>query len=1037
MSKSATEFLAASQEFSFMLASPANQLTGAETTAADLKARTADILTLEFSGAQHESVLLSPGKWNIGAASTNQIELNHEGVAAHQFLIIVTEHRSVIKDWSGSALCNGSPFDSAVLGDGDIVEIADVQLAFRLAKSLDLISQLPYVAESGSADPISDEINVDIGVRQGETQNTVHVTADGTQSFEERGDRLDELIVRIESSLTEESSDTDSDEATGLSPEFHDPTCDVDSNSHVPLSDAAGEVASQPHVAESPLESQAGFIDDELLQLEKLRAAVQLDREQLQAKRALLVHQTREAESQLQIGWQEIESAVVNNSELSDGLNDADAFEIPTLEGAANSKSEGEAVSGDSSFSFVPEVANDVDSQVEDEDETVTAEREKLRQYVEEFDSVDDAESDVIANVTVGVGAVQAATEYTVMNALRSRDDAVRQLDELVLAATGGQELGPEGKPESSFGRPINLRGNATADPATSLTEFNRELETRDHDDGINVTDANVDAADTAGDLEASVEELGVLINEVDAEDTVVVNESATTGPLDADGSEYDESPYEFDLSALTAGIDGDVDSNDAAAGDAVVGIFEVVEDDNNSSTFESEIIEDCTVVDEVSDVEPSVEDHAEGILTLQRSDNDELIETWPVDRVGNTDPDIVADVSQSDVSSAQITLNEPYANPNTAETGPASELVPSELPSWFDSKFMAKGDSAVDDRISEGHSESDDKDTDAATSPAGGEPTVDVRQKLAEMFDLPALSENTGQVVPDSFLESRLQQFREEPGADESAETDHVDISSLWPEAANVVVDDEPESTLEFDPTVAVEAEADSEFISETLDAFPSTDSVEQIEAANESAAQSGPTFEPETQSDEEESVSVYMERLLARNRQVTGGSAASAEMSPVVAVAALDSEAAPGVVPGSDSANAAAKNPEKWLEDTPRHRQDRDQVRADVQVLRQIANQSARSAVATASRRDVRKQVIVKTTASMLSLVSGVAALLLDVSMLFGLVVLGIGMVFSVDLTLTIFRNWKQLRDLQRAAAALEREAGAGDKKDAPEAT
>ena len=91
---------------------------------------------------------------------------------------------------------------------------------------------------------------------------------------------------------------------------------------------------------------------------------------------------------------------------------------------------------------------------------------------------------------------------------------------------------------------------------------------------------------------------------------------------------------------------------------------------------------------------------------------------------------------------------------------------------------------------------------------------------------------------------------------------------------------------------------------------------------------------------------------------------------------------------------------------------------------MLRQIANQSARSAVATASRRDVRKQVMVKTTASVLALGYGVAALLLEVSTPFGLVVLGIGMMFSIDLTLTIFRNWKQLRDLKEAEAALEGE-------------
>jgi hypothetical protein len=51
-----------------MLASPANQLTNGETTAVT-PARTANILTLEFSGVQHEPVLLAPGKWSIGSST--------------------------------------------------------------------------------------------------------------------------------------------------------------------------------------------------------------------------------------------------------------------------------------------------------------------------------------------------------------------------------------------------------------------------------------------------------------------------------------------------------------------------------------------------------------------------------------------------------------------------------------------------------------------------------------------------------------------------------------------------------------------------------------------------------------------------------------------------------------------------------------------------------------------------------------------------------------------------------------------------------
>ena len=111
-----------------MLASPVNQSTNTEATAVT-PTRPANILRLEFSGSKHEPVLLSPGKWNIGASASNQIILDNDGVAPRQFLIIVTEHRSVIKDWSADGLWNGRPFDSAVLGDGDRVEIAGVELS--------------------------------------------------------------------------------------------------------------------------------------------------------------------------------------------------------------------------------------------------------------------------------------------------------------------------------------------------------------------------------------------------------------------------------------------------------------------------------------------------------------------------------------------------------------------------------------------------------------------------------------------------------------------------------------------------------------------------------------------------------------------------------------------------------------------------------------------------------------------------------------------------------------------------------------------
>ena len=177
-------------------------------------------------------------------------------------------------------------------------------------------------------------------------------------------------------------------------------------------------------------------------------------------------------------------------------------------------------------------------------------------------------------------------------------------------------------------------------------------------------------------------------------------------------------------------------------------------------------------------------------------------------------------------------------------------------------------------------------------------------------------------------------------------------------------------------------------------------------------------------------------MERLLARTRQAARGKDhqkedvssehETAECTELAVTEAPSKIIEKHTISGNDNDKAAA---EAWHEENPRHRQNKDQVRADVQILRQIANQSARSAVAVASRRVVRTQVIVKTIASILAIGTGVASLLLDVSLVFGLFVIGIGLIFSVDLGMTIFRNWKQLYELRKSAAAIARNTASSE--------
>ena len=1063
---------ASSQEFSVMLASPANQLTNGETTAVT-PARTANILTLEFSGVQHEPVLLAPGKWSIGSSTSNQIVLDNDGVALRQFLIIVTEHRSVIKDWSASGLWNGRSFDSAVLADGDKVQVADVELSFRVAKSLDLISQLPYVADNDCSHLVKSDADSVAEAFEQSPRNAEYVTADGMLSFEDSEDRLDGLISRIESSVTSDMPRQTVEELNVCLPQR-----DLRSSETQPVIDEITTAVTRSN--DSTLESQSARIDEELRQLEELRAAVQQEREQLLEKRALLAQESLQVTSQLK--------AVRDSGEAMDCFDETVQCRDDFVDESASAESDGN-----------PEVSDEVDpdelifdfgkmqlnSSTDDNETetTVAAEREKLRHLLEEFDSVNDASGDEAANVEVAVGVAQTNAEYSVMNALRSRDDAVKQLDELVLAATREQEHPTPASGESMSGRTTDVPSQQSVRWSTAVPtgEYDSELSdsAEDHDSSALSNEPDTEHEPDTN-VEASIAELGALIDEVDAgatpftddtfklsagetvlcsetngeADTVVPDETALLDRHNVESHLDDDSPA-WDLTALMKGLDAsNEESHSSAADDGSVPTIQF-ENEDLSPKFDQRITEVADfdeIADEVADFDSGAEfdevaefgsgtferssarqDADEDSFTLQSSDIYEIVEEPQSESVTAepfAGPESTADPLEVDALADGVD-SESFDTDSNAEVfgeerqSDAAAHVDSEAPSWFESKFMAEGNSVAENEPLDENADAELAAADDVSNSETDESATDLRQKLAEMFDLPALSENTASIVPDEALESRLQQFRNEPQPEILADTQTDDSSEPWSSAESTDPGSTPAGTLNFDPVSNSSTEDDSAFESETLDEFPSAVSEENAEADSTSAANAKESFEPAKTSDEDDSISAYMERLLARNRQVTGKSptqdesastASTAEPMPAPTALKTSSDHEP------DSSTDVEEQRETWLEDTPRHRQNRDQVRADVQVLRQIANQSARSAVATASRRDIRKQVIVKTIASVLALTTGTASLLLDVSMLFGLVVLCIGLLFSGDLTLTIFRNWKYIRNLKRTAAELK---------------
>ncbi|MDA1165550.1 MAG: hypothetical protein O3B13_20830 [Planctomycetota bacterium] len=369
---------------------------------------------------------------------------------------------------------------------------------------------------------------------------------------------------------------------------------------------------------------------------------------------------------------------------------------------------------------------------------------------------------------------------------------------------------------------------------------------------------------------------------------------------------------------------------------------------------------------------------------------------------------------------------------------------------SWFESKFLAGDDDDPENDDDNGVAASESEtivdslevaaDISGGVSPAEAhlstsDSACELRQRLATMFDLPTLTEETKPVASGASLDGRLNSYRNEVPENQTGNEDCGEERHTQHEApdSGVLPIGECDAAIEFG-TSSVD-ESSSAFETETLDAFPDSSAEDTDSAGTE--RRSGSTFEPVVDDhEEEESISAYMERLLARTRQAARGKDhqkedvssehETAECTELAVTEAPSKIIEKHTISGNDNDKAAA---EAWHEENPRHRQNKDQVRADVQILRQIANQSARSAVAVASRRVVRTQVIVKTIASILAIGTGVASLLLDVSLVFGLFVIGIGLIFSVDLGMTIFRNWKQLYELRKSAAAIARNTASSE--------
>jgi hypothetical protein len=468
-------------------------------------------------------------------------------------------------------------------------------------------------------------------------ENTSHEVANGMIVADDAPDRLDDLISRIESAREPERSVPSTDHDVVVESDGEADREEFESEIEFHASEDDDDIVGESH---SSLNSQAALIDAELRQLEELRAAAQHEREELLAKLAVLAQETARVQSELEATIQQQQSVE----------SDSTADSTPGVDGTP-------VASDESALNFVDYLLREPTADGEEtavEEAAVTVEREKLRHYLEDFDSVNSTATE--DENAVAVGAAHLETDYSLTNVLRSREEAVKQLDELVLAAT--QSVDSDGSSiandsAGSFGNGQCFESNDVDgdrnQSASSIVEDSDasapesenvdieasvvELEDLIHE--AESTDSNFASDDESDDLTAQET---VLFSEDQTADTVVIEDAGVDDSQDFDEPSCDDrsldsaTQTETDDSASSQYSEQPTDSGDTTVENASEVFDELEEDDLEeddrfSLVTARDITNQCEIIDKPNDLEAFDETSEESQLTLRCPDHYELVE--------------------------------------------------------------------------------------------------------------------------------------------------------------------------------------------------------------------------------------------------------------------------------------------------------------------------------------------------------------------------------------------------------------------------
>lgn len=1018
------------------------------------KPLTADsVLVLEAATTDHFApIVLTPGEWSFGSGAQCRVVLPESDADEVHAQVSVSEKEVVVCAWGRGVQVNGAEVDDAILAIGDRLEIGAAAFLVRRAHA-DEISEPTRKVQAQSAETAGSPSSEALFRRIGVIAETLDSLERELRGEEQACDRLDQVIERIQNHLAngvkstrslsvvsrrDESLRTIREQLDGLVSALHaemqtqsKPTSAARTlsaeRSHLeqldeviarvqPAENVADDWASQQtavatrmttHLSRlldfsQQLCARAAVLDDEAVDLNSQWDDLCQQREELSLQRELL-HEEAERFNQRVEVWPGIDakrahlesvaatSLTVGNAtqtnELGDVLPDdsegnSDGQRVGHSRGtfaSANWNLDGESMDDWSVTTAGKSVAS---SAVDVERHTRAFDG---REYDEEFtDGERNSGIDSYGasdGLGPGVGLEPLVESLANEEFVESYDSAADSGG--LIATTDEPDAGEETRLESHFDM-------GAASQVGELQRLVQEIELDADGDGNDDTIDELPVGSLAPSTWEHESDVGV-VNTVSA----TTSRDAAVAELDALLAAY---AHEEESKPIEPATDIKFDESVEAAGDesvlevadsAVEGTLDL---SSGETWYEGQSVEVANEFRlesvELSAADASDEMSSPAVESLRHLEDQAARAAQLIDALGHEELplDVIHVESLEEVATSATA--EPVYGDDAIEIDDSARLD-TEM---FAPSFSVDIEDDVPDCETQHHGLFQSQPESVAELPTGSL-LAQLERKSAENAEEAKLNDLRSQLADLFGLKPNAAVRPESP--DEKPLDERFE--SFFTGGKSVEELDQQGTLTEVNNSLSTEVEPVDDVVEATTSNAPDEASKVAEPTHNESE-------------DADDSIRAYMAQLIARNKQVAQAHSSDESVdtrqegtSTVEGYSTLAFEALPE--------KKSSELDYSYLSEEPKHKQDKDAVRASMTQLRQLANMQARTAVVRAGRKQLKLQVLAKLAGTVMSFAFGVTAIMLHLPAVYGYVVCGLGLLFACDLCLSIVRNWRLL--------------------------